>query len=295
MNFDNIIGNDKIKLDLNKIIQTNNVLHSYMFVGQEGIGKKLFAIEFAKKILCINKEFKDCSSCIKFDSKNHPDFFIINEEGETIKVEQIRNLVDKINEKPIVSERKVYIINDSEKMTVDAANCLLKTLEEPPEYAVLILIVSNVSMLLNTIKSRCIKIKFSQISNEALEEYLKKNYNVDEVSKNLLTLCDGSIGKALNALEKKEIYKQIDDFVDSLETKDFIEILNNSKFIYDKENINQILDYMIVCFYGKIEKNHKFMNCINYVSDSMRRLKLNSNFDMTIDNLLLNVWEGLRQ
>ena len=224
-----------------------------------------------------------------------PDFFIINEEGETIKVEQIRNLVDKINEKPIVSERKVYIINDSEKMTVDAANCLLKTLEEPPEYAVLILIVSNESMLLNTIKSRCIKIKFSQISNEALEEYLKKNYNVDEVSKNLLTLCDGSIGKALNALEKKEIYKQIDDFVDSLETKDFIEILNNSKFIYDKENINQILDYMIVCFYGKIEKNHKFMNCINYVSDSMRRLKLNSNFDMTIDNLLLNVWEGLRQ
>ena len=194
-----------------------------------------------------------------------------------------------------MSKNKIYIINSADKMTKEAQNSLLKTLEEPPEYAVLILIVSNESMLLNTIKSRCIKIKFSQISNEALEEYLKKNYNVDEVSKNLLTLCDGSIGKALNALEKKEIYKQIDDFVDSLETKDFIEILNNSKFIYDKENINQILDYMIVCFYGKIEKNHKFMNCINYVSDSMRRLKLNSNFDMTIDNLLLNVWEGLRQ
>ena len=128
MNFNEIIGNEKIKLDLDKMIETNNILHSYMFIGQEGIGKKLFALEFDKKIVCLNKEYKDCNSCIKFESNNHPDFFLINETGETIKVEQIRNLTNKINEKPIVSDKKVYIINDSEKMTVDAANCLLKTL-----------------------------------------------------------------------------------------------------------------------------------------------------------------------
>lgn len=293
MDFNNIIGNDNIKADLNKIVQSDNILHSYMFTGKEGIGKKLFAIEFAKGILCINKEFKDCSSCIKFDSKNHPDFFIINEEGETIKVEQIRDLVQKINEKPIVSNKKVYIINDSEKMTVDAANCLLKTLEEPPEYAVLILIVSNESMMLNTVKSRCIKIKFSNIPNNNIKQYLQQNLKFDDISDNLLKLFDGSIGNAITQIEKKEIYKQIDDLVEVLETKDIIEVLNSSKFIYDKDNINQILNYMIVCFGGRINENHKFVKCISYVSDSIKRLKLNANFDMTIDNLLLNIWGEL--
>lgn len=291
MDFKDIIGNEKVKNDLEKILETNNILHSYMFVGQDGIGKKIFAKEFAKRILCINKEYKDCSSCIKFDSNNHPDFFILNEEGETIKVEQIRNLTSKINEKPIVSDKKVYIINDSEKMTVDAANCLLKTLEEPPEYAVIILIVSNESMILNTVKSRCIKIKFSNLKDDILKKYLEEHYEVNNISNNMIRLFNGSIGNAIKLLEKKDIYNQVDNLVEKINEDSIIDIFNNSKFMYDKENINQILNYLIVCFYESSNENYKFLNCISFISETIKRLKSNSNFDMTIDSLLLNIWE----
>lgn len=290
MDFSSIIGNDKIKKDLDLAVKNNNVLHSYMFCGQEGIGKKLIAKEFAKKILCINKEFKDCSSCIKFNSNNHPDFYILNEAGETIKVDQIREITNKINEKPIVSEKKVYIINDSDKMTPDAANCLLKTLEEPPEYAVIILIVSNESLILSTVKSRCMKIKFDNISEDELKRFLKEQKGYDNLGENFLKLLNGSIGIALNLVQNKEIFDGVQKLIDNIETSNIIEVLNNGKIIYNKEFIEPILNYMLVCMYEKSKYNYKYINCIEYILDTMKRLKSNSNFDMTIDNLLLKVW-----
>ena len=165
MNFKNIIGNDKIKKYFNNSLKNENFLHSYLFLGKEGIGKFTFAKELAKYILCLNEkeDLCNCKSCLCFNSNNHPDFFIINEEGETIKVEQIRRqVIDKIIEKPIISKRKVYIINDCDKMTREAQNCLLKTLEEPPEFIIIILISSNENLILNTIKSRCTSIKFNR-------------------------------------------------------------------------------------------------------------------------------------
>ena len=95
MNFDNIIGNDNVKQLLNKSINTNNLVHSYMFVGPDGIGKSLFAKELAKIVLCLNdnKACNSCSSCIKFNSNNHPDFiYIDSEDGKSIKIGQIRLL-----------------------------------------------------------------------------------------------------------------------------------------------------------------------------------------------------------
>ena len=156
MDFDNIIGNTEAKEYLKKSIRQNNILHSYLFLGTEGIGKQLIAKEFAKKILCFNKvENCKCKSCISFDSSNHPDFFPVNtENSESIKVETVREITEKVYEKPILSEKKVYIINDCDKMTPEAQNCLLKTLEEPPEFTVIILITANENLILNTIKSR---------------------------------------------------------------------------------------------------------------------------------------------
>ena len=134
MKFKDIIGNEKEKKNLQTIIESDKIGHSYLFVGPEGIGKKIIAKEFAKKILCENTKDETCTckSCTCFDSGNHPDFFILNEDEKGLKIADIRTITEKVIEKQILSQRKVYIINDFEKMTKEAQNCLLKTLEEPP-------------------------------------------------------------------------------------------------------------------------------------------------------------------
>ena len=126
--FNNIIGNEKVKELLVNSIKNNKISHSYMFVGTEGIGKSLIAKEFAKMILCIddNKYCNKCKSCIEFDTNNNPDFKIIEPDGNSIKIEQIREFQNKVSEKPIISNKKVYIINNSDKMTRRSAELLIK-------------------------------------------------------------------------------------------------------------------------------------------------------------------------
>ena len=179
MIFNNIIGNEKNKELLKSIIDTNNIAHSYMFVGKESIGKLIFAKEFAKAILCENSEkpCNICKSCIEFDTNNNPDFSILEPEGTSIKIDSIREFIKKVYEKPVVSNKKVYIINDSNYMTKEAQNALLKTLEEPPEYVTIILITSNENMFLPTIKSRCTKITFNKLKDTELAKVLEKQYN----------------------------------------------------------------------------------------------------------------------
>ena len=184
MIFENIEGNEKNKQLLEKIIDTNNIAHSYMFVGKESIGKLLFAKKFAKAILCTSEEkvCDKCKSCIEFDTNNNPDFSIMEPDGNSIKIDQIRELTKKVYEKPVVSNKKVYIINESQFMTKEAQNSLLKTLEEPPEYVTIILITSNENAFLPTIKSRCTKILFNKLTNEELTNVLEKEYNYSNIS-----------------------------------------------------------------------------------------------------------------
>lgn len=298
MDFKNIIGNTNVKDYLNKSIVQNNILHSYLFLGTEGIGKLLIAKEFARKILCLEAtkdETCTCKSCTCFKSNNHPDFHVINEEGENIKIEKIREITEKVIEKPIVSNRKVYIINDCDKMTKEAQNCLLKTLEEPPEFITIILISSNENIILNTIKSRCMTIKFKNIENKELENYAKNIIGYESLSENLLNSFDGSIGKAIKVKDNKEKYDSIDSLINNLEQKDIIDIFLEGKIIYDKENIYDILDYIIVCLYAKSNKNEKYLDCIKYVNKCLERLRVNSNFDMSIDDMLLRMWEEINE
>ena len=133
--FENIVGNAKNKEILEKLIKIEKTVHSYMFIGEEGIGKKLIAKEFAKMLLCTYEEQKycdHCKSCIGFNSNNNPDFYIIEPDGNSIKIDQIRQMQEEIYTKPIISNKKVYIIDNADTMTKEAQNCLLKTLEEPP-------------------------------------------------------------------------------------------------------------------------------------------------------------------
>ena len=126
--FNNILGNDKIKESLTNSVKNNKTSHSYLFLGTEGIGKKLIAKEFAKMILCTdeNKYCNKCNSCIEFDTNNNPDFKIIEPDGNSLKIEQIREFQSKVAEKPIISNRKVYIINDSDKMTRRSSKLFIK-------------------------------------------------------------------------------------------------------------------------------------------------------------------------
>lgn len=296
MNYNNIIGNSEVKDYLIKSVENQNILHSYLFLGNAGIGKLMFAKEFAKQILCLEntkEEICTCKSCTCFNGKNHPDYYIINEEGESIKIDTIRNITEKAFEKPILSDKKVYIINDFEKMTKEAQNCLLKTLEEPPEFVIIILISSNENIILNTIKSRCMAIKFHNIEDEELLEYAKNILGYESISENLLKSFDGSIGKAIKLKDNKENYDKIENLVSNLSNKDIVDIMLEGRILYDKENIQDILDYIIVCLYSNKNVNGKYINCIKYINECSSRLKSNSNFDMSIDNLLFKMWEEL--
>ena len=245
--FDNILGNDKNKKILENAIKTNKISHSYIFSGIDGIGKKMIAQQFAKAILCLEnpKPCNKCKSCIEIETNNNPDHFLIESDNEKIKIEQIREMQKKIAEKPIISNKKVYIINNADTMTTEAQNCLLKTLEEPPEYIIIILIASNENNLLSTIKSRCTKMYFEQLSNQDIKKYIVNNYPEDEINEEILEIYQGSIGKVVKLRNKKELYEKVEKIIQNLEGKSLIEILQMSEEIYSsKEEIYSILDYI---------------------------------------------------
>ena len=294
MSFEQIIGNEKIKQELKNYAYQNKASHSYLFVGQEGIGKKLFATEFAKILLCENaEEVEPCDSCIKFQSNNHPDFEIIESDGKSVKIEQIRNLQEGISQKPIVSKRKIYIIDDSDKMTKEAQNALLKTLEEPPEYAIIILVASNESKLLATIKSRCMKIAFQPLGKEEMKTYLRKA-GIEEKNANLLNLYNGSIGKAIRLQEKREIYEQIENVIESLEKQDIVEVFKKAEVLYkEKEIVQELLEYCNILLFQKALQNSIYLPTIKIVEETKRRMGANANHDMSIDNMLLTIWEEI--
>ena len=228
------------------------------------------------------------------DTENSPDFSIIEPDGNSIKIEQIREFQKKVSEKPIISNKKVYIINDSDKMTVEAQNCLLKTLEEPPEFVTIILIGSNENSFLSTIKSRCMILHFEKISDEQIQKYLQDNHQTEINSKIMLEACQGSIGKALEIKDKQELYQNTEQVVNSLERKDKIDILNMSDFIYkSKDDKLEILNYINVLFINLAKINSKYADCIAIVEETKRRLQTNANYDMCIDNLLLSLWENV--
>ena len=294
--FENILGNDKIKKELIGSINNGKYSHSYLFLGISGIGKKMIAKEFAKMILCDGEEkyCNKCKSCIEFDSGNNPDFAEINPDGNNVKIEQIRELQRKIVEPPIISNKKVYIIDEADSMTKEAQNCLLKTLEEPPEFAVIILIGSNESNFLSTIKSRCTIIKFNSIPSEQVKNYIEQKYDIHPISENIILASEGSIGKAEILKDKQELYNAIDNILANIEKMDLIDTLKNADIIYkSQEDKIDILEYINIILFRKSRQNAKYLNCINIIEDTKKRLNANSNYNMTIDNMIMTIGEEI--
>ena len=280
-----------IKEYLKKCIIDKDYSHSYMFLGPEGVGKKLYAQSFSKQILCLDANNncekytqkdnqKKCDSCIKFDSGNHPDFEIIEPDGKSIKIDQIRSLQQDIANKPILSDNKVFIINDADTMTEESQNCLLKTLEEPPKYGIIFLIVSNENKILPTIKSRCVTLKFNKIDNMEIKNFFQ------DLSEEQIELLDGSLKQKDTIKEKEEEYESIVEFINNL-NKGIPYLMNNTKILYDgKNNINEILDYLNI-----ILLNKKMFNEIEFVEKTKRKLQLNNNYEMCIDYLIINLYK----
>lgn len=294
--FNKIVGNEEIQNLLKQAIKNNRTSHSYLFVGTEGIGKKQIAKEFAKALLCLNndKYCNTCKSCIEFDDNNNPDFVILEPDENSIKIEQIREIQRKVVEKPIISNQKVYIIDNSDKMTTEAQNCLLKTLEEPPKYITIILIGTNENAFLSTIKSRCTILRFKDISQHKIEEYLdsQKIYFKD---KRILKACGGSIGKALEIKDRQEEYEGIHEFIENLAQENIIDIFKNTQILYNsKERIQDILQYINILLLELAKENYKYSECIEIIEDTKKRLQSNANYDMTIDNMLLKMKEKTR-
>lgn len=254
----------------------------------------MIANEFAKMLLCLNdtKYCNNCKSCLEFDNNNQPDFLQISPDGNSIKIEQIRELQKRIQEKPIISSRKVYIIDDADLMTQESQNCLLKTLEEPPAFSTIILIGSNENAFLPTIKSRCMILHFQKIEDEEMRAYLANQFGLTNVSQNMLDTFQGSIGKAINLKDKQEEYLALENMLYDLNKKDLIDILKEAEPLYKaKEEINEILDYLNIILLKMAKENYVYTNCIEIVENTKKRLKQNANYDMCIDNMLFNLWE----
>lgn len=198
----------------------------------------------------------------------------------------------RVQELPIVSDRKVYIIDDSEFMTKDAQNCLLKTLEEPPEFVTIILIVSNENLILNTIKSRCLKIYFNNLSDEEIKKYISNNLNTNEFSANMIKASGGSIGKVLTIQKNNEIYSELDAIFNNIESYNLIDVVSKLDILYkSKDEIQDILEYLNTIFIKKAKENIKYIDYIKYVEETKKNLNSNCNYDMSIDNLIFKIFE----
>ncbi len=282
--FKKIVGNNRIKEFLKSAIEANNVSHSYMFVGKSGIGKKLIAREFARNIMCLNhgnciSNDIICSSCIKFDASSNPDYMEIVPDERTLKIDKIRKMQEKIAEKPIVSNKKVYIIDDADTMTEESQNCLLKTLEEPPEYAVIILIVSNENKMLPTIKSRCVSIKFDVLSKLEIQELYPN------LSDEMIEILEGTLENIESIEKKSEQYTELKKIADILESGDLVKAFSNCDLLYtEKCDIINMLEYLNMIFLKK-----QNVKAIDTIEKTKRKISQNNNYDMCIDYLIMNI------
>lgn len=225
MSFKEIVGQERAIKILTKSLKENKVSSSYIFIGSEGTGKYFTAIEFTKAVNCLNlnknlEACNNCHSCNGINKQCYPDLKIIEPIKNSVKIEQIREMRKEIGLKPFKSKKKVYIIDQAEKMTLEASNCLLKTIEEPPCYAIIILICSKIAPILPTIVSRCQIINFGLITSFKIKELLlNKLNNLEKDRAEIISkLARGSIGKAFKLSADKEYFTRREKMLDYLST-----------------------------------------------------------------------------
>ena len=322
-----IYGNVQIIEYMQKIIKVNKVPHAIILDGQAGTGKNLLADTFAKTLQCEEHGENPCgvcTSCKQFENKNQPDiFYIAPTDKKSIGVEDVRAQINnELMIKPYSNAYKIFIIDKSETLTVQAQNALLKNIEEPPSYGVFIFLTTNSNNFLPTILSRCVLLKIKPLSNELIKNYLmnEKNINEDD-SETYSTYGKGSIGQAVMLFEDEEfisIQNFVIDMLMNIKKVKPAEIFNiANKFEEFKPKIDVVLDIMYFWYrdliiykalgdenfvfdktnLGLIKKNvldyslEKLYNVVEEIKSASSKLKYNSNFRLTMEVLLLNIKE----
>jgi DNA polymerase-3 subunit delta' len=209
MSFKDILGHQRPITLLQRAIRNEKVVNSYLFLGNEGIGKKAVALQFAKALNCLEGEAErgdacdHCASCKKIDSALHPDVSVIEPEGQYIKVDQVRQMQRQLVYKPYEGKRRVCILTAADRMAPHIPNTLLKTLEEPPLHTVIILLANNSKFILPTILSRCQSIRFNPLPINMVSKWLMEDKSFNDTEAHLLaSLSEGSPGKALEIQEE---------------------------------------------------------------------------------------------
>ncbi|HKL78877.1 MAG TPA: DNA polymerase III subunit delta' [Mobilitalea sp.] len=325
--FQQIIGHESITRHLQNSIQAGKVSHAYIFHGEAGMGKKLLATALAKTLQCKEGGIlpcNKCKSCMQSESENQPDIIRVTHEKISIGVEDIRVQVNgDIQIKPFDSQYKIYIIDSADKLTEQAQNALLKTIEEPPEYAVILLLVCNINVILPTILSRCVALHLKPVDKKVIKEFLMEKHKIpDYVAEMAADFSGGNVGKAIKYAtsedfeSKKEDVLHILRYIDEMELN---EVISGLKTISDnKPAIEDYIDLMILWYrdilmlkatgdpnfllykseYQFIRKQtnlrsyEEIEKIINGMEKAKVRLKANVNFDITIELMLLTIKEN---
>ena len=240
--FADVIGHEETVKKLKNALRSGRIANAYIFSGPEGVGKEFVAINFAKALNCLSDGEVPCDKCIscrKIDDGNHADVMVIRPESTRLKIGQMRDLQRQGSYRAVEGDYKIYIITEAEKMTAEAANSMLKTLEEPPGIMVLILLTSAYSALLPTIRSRCQLLKFSVVPLTILRDELMKRSGISESKAKWAALrSQGKVGRALK-LAKEDTADDISTSFPDFSRKSGESLLN----IFRKaEELNKVAD-----------------------------------------------------
>ncbi len=326
--FKDVVGHRDVIRYIQNAVKENKVSHAYIINGEKGSGKRLLSSLFAAALLC-EKGGPDpcnkCHSCIQAESGNHPDIiWVSHEKPGSIGVDDVREQINHtVAVRPYQGPYKVYIIPQADMMTVQAQNALLKTIEEPPEYAVLILLTENADSLLATINSRCVMLKLRNIKDTLIHKYLMERLAVPDYKADVCTaFSQGNLGRAIMLANSEHFNEIHDDAIHLLQRIHEMELSEIIKVVKHVEaykiEINDYLDiimiwYRDVLLYKATKDTEKVVlkDQVNYMKEQAKkssyegielilkslekakaRLRANVNFELTMELLFLTIKEN---
>ncbi len=326
MGYDALCGNAPVKKSLQKMLETEHISNTYVFEGQEGVGKRLCAALFAKALVCENDPKHapcgSCSACLKVASGNHPDIVHVKQAAEekSIGVDEVRQqILDEIYLKPFLAKRRVFIIGEGDLLTDGAQNALLKALEEPPEYVVFILCVTSRDKLLETVISRSCVMRFSPLSQEQVRQYLKKKQYDETRIALAVGICQGSIGRALSFLSDQKGEQLFEDSIKHLTAlrQNTAVVQTTALFLREERaHIDDIINFMMtflrdcmfvksglpssVLYQSKLSYMHTFtegiskkalLSAYDRLVQLQLRFKENLNYSASVFETTMRIWE----